>query len=116
MDALLSAYTVFKTAASPPLASYAHLLPPLPKGLTIAKLQASGYPQARDLWDGLALALLLTLARVVLTALVLNRAGRACMKHRYYKAVGQPVPAIEAVLRCVGGWVGLLGGCWRKEA
>lgn len=103
MDALLSAYTAFKAAASPALASYAHLLPQLPKGLTVANLKAAGYPQARDLWDGLALALLLTLARIVLTALVLDRAGRACMKHRYYKAVGKPVPAIDAVLRCVVG-------------
>lgn len=111
MDALLAAYAQFKAAASPTLASYAHLLPKLPKGLTVAKLEASGYPQARDLWDGLALALLLTLARVALTALVLDRVGRACMKHKYYKTVGKPVPVIDAVLRCVGGglvWFGLV--------
>jgi hypothetical protein len=100
-DALLAAYEAFKSAASPPLVSYAWMLPPLPKGLTLAKLEAAGYPQARDLWDGIALAILLTLARIVLTALVLDRLGRFCMQHRYYQVRSQPVPAIDAVLKCV---------------
>lgn len=99
MDGLLAAYARFKVAASPALASYAWMLPALPKGLTVAKLEASGYPLARDLWDGVAIALLLTLARIVLTALVLDRVGRAAMKHRYYKIKERPVPAIDAVLR-----------------
>lgn len=99
MDALLTAYEHFKTAASPTLASYARALPALPN-----ELEASGsYPQARDLWDGVAIALLLTLARILLTALVLDHVGRTCMKHRYYRIKRQAVPVIDAALRCA--WV-----------
>lgn len=115
MDALLAAYGRFKTALpAPTLADYAWALPPLPKGMTIAKLEASGYPQARDLWDGIIVALLLTLARIVLTALVLNHVGRACMKHRYYKIKKQPVPVIDAALRCAMLAVDC-GGTHREE-
>ncbi len=97
---LAAYYDAFKTAASPTLAGYAWLLPALPNGLTIAKLEASGYPQARDLWDGVLIALLLTLGRIVLTALVLDPVGRACMKHRYYYQVkSQPFTPIDAVLK-----------------
>lgn len=109
MDALLAAYTRFKTAASPSLLSYAWILPTMPRGVTVAKLEAAGYPQARDLWDGIALAIVLTLVRIALTALVLDRVGRACMKHRYYRIKSEPIPAIDAVLKWVWGeWTGVL--------
>ena len=101
MDRLLEGYRLFKAAASPPLSSYIHLLPPLPKGLTPAKLMQAGYPQARDLWDGAVIALLLTALRIVLAVFVLEPLGRLCMDHRYYRVKATPIPAIDAVLRCV---------------
>jgi len=101
LDQLLAFWASFKTAASPPLATYAQHLPiQYTRKITVGKLQESGFPEAEDLWDGVLIAILLTLLRFVLEYAVLAPFGRWCMQHKYYKKVAQkPIPFIDATLR-----------------
>jgi ceramide synthetase len=101
LDQLLDFLARFKTAASPPLASYAQHLPiQYSRKLTVGKLQEFGFPEAKDLWDGVLIAVLLTFLRFVLEYAVLAPFGRWCMQHKYYKKVAQqPIPLIDATLR-----------------
>jgi hypothetical protein len=50
LDTLIPLWQAFKTAASPALASYVRFLPiTLTKKVTVASLEASGFPQVKDL-------------------------------------------------------------------
>ena len=80
---VLKFWAAFKTHASPALASYAKHLPiQFTKKVTVPKLVAFEFPQAKDLWDGMLVALFLTLLRIVLTHFVLDPFGRWCMQHK----------------------------------
>lgn len=79
-----------------PLERYFHLLPAMQNGETVEDLVKMGFPQVKDMVDGVLIGAGLTCFRILQTALILKPLGRWVMKQRYSKQ--QSNPELDAVL------------------